>query len=104
MGSIIHSVNTPALVCPVEPCSWYAVFTLPRHEKRVRQYLDTKGIETFLPLRPSLRKWNSGCRVTVEEPAAPAAEESKPTSPATPAGRGRRAPGAGGPRGVERRE
>jgi len=71
VGSVVQSVITPAGVCPVQPSVWYAVFTLPRHEKRVRQYLTVKGIESFLPLYASVRKWNNGCRVAVQEPLFP---------------------------------
>lgn len=37
--------------------SWHAVYTHARHEKRVAQQLDERGIENFLPLYHSIRRW-----------------------------------------------
>ncbi len=36
---------------------WYAFVTKPRHEKKVKIYLDALGITNFLPLRKSLHQW-----------------------------------------------
>lgn len=36
---------------------WYAFVTKPRHEKKVQQYLDLAGIESFLPIRRTLNQW-----------------------------------------------
>ena len=41
---------------PVAPeIQWYAIWTRSRHEKRVREQLDGKSIETFLP---TITKWS----------------------------------------------
>lgn len=37
--------------------SWYALYTKPRHEKKVYDQLDEKGITSFLPMAKSLRQW-----------------------------------------------
>jgi transcription antitermination factor NusG len=37
---------------------WYAVYTLPRHEKSIANHLVRQGLETYLPLYISARKWN----------------------------------------------
>jgi len=37
--------------------SWYAAYTCSRHEKRVAEQLDERGIEHFLPLYRSVRRW-----------------------------------------------
>ncbi|MEG9438347.1 UpxY family transcription antiterminator [Edaphobacter sp. HDX4] len=37
---------------------WYAVYTLPRHEKSIADHLVRQGLETYLPLYASTRKWN----------------------------------------------
>lgn len=37
--------------------NWYAFVTRPRHEKKVKTYLDSKGISNYLPLRQSLNQW-----------------------------------------------
>ncbi len=36
---------------------WYAFFTRPRHEKKVKDYLDKKGVECYLPLHRTLNQW-----------------------------------------------
>ena len=37
---------------------WFAVQTRPRHEKKVAQELQTKGILAYLPLHSTLRQWS----------------------------------------------
>jgi transcription elongation factor/antiterminator RfaH len=37
--------------------SWYAIYTKPRHEKKVNAKLTDKDIETFLPLITRKRLW-----------------------------------------------
>lgn len=36
---------------------WYAIYTKPRHEKKVYQQLIEKDISAFLPTTKSLRQW-----------------------------------------------
>jgi len=36
---------------------WYAIYTKPRHEKKVYQQLIEKDIISFLPMTKSLRQW-----------------------------------------------
>ncbi len=50
---------------------WYAIFTSPRHEKKVHEYLTYRGVETFLPLYRSVHRWKNGCRPVVELPLFP---------------------------------
>lgn len=38
---------------------WYAVYTLPRHEKSIADHLIRQGLEAYLPLYASTRKWNN---------------------------------------------
>ncbi len=37
---------------------WYAVYTKSRAEKKVKQFLDEKEIECYLPLVKKLRQWS----------------------------------------------
>ena len=37
--------------------NWYAIYTRPRHEKKVNEALNEKGIETFLPLIKKISQW-----------------------------------------------
>jgi len=47
--------------------SWYAIYTRPRHEKKVNAQLTEKEIETFLPLISRKRQWKDR-KKTVEMP------------------------------------
>jgi len=49
---------------------WYATYTCPRHEKKAKQHLDSRAVETFLPVYRSTRDWN-GRRAVVEMPLFP---------------------------------
>jgi transcription antitermination factor NusG len=40
-----------------EPENWYALYTCPRHEKRVVQQIEERRISCFLPLYRSVRRW-----------------------------------------------
>lgn len=51
--------------------NWFAVFTTPRHEKRVEQHLRLRNVESFLPLYRSPRKWRNGLKVVLELPLFP---------------------------------
>jgi transcription antitermination factor NusG len=39
---------------------WYAGCTIARHEKRVAEHLSQRGVEHFLPLYESFRRWTNG--------------------------------------------
>jgi transcription antitermination factor NusG len=53
------------------PRQWYAAYTKPCHEKRVAEHLGIRGVDFFLPLCRSTRRWNNGCNVTLERPLFP---------------------------------
>jgi transcription antitermination factor NusG len=50
---------------------WYAVVTIPRHEKRVVQHFQAREIEHCLPLYQAHRRWRDGSRVTLDLPLFP---------------------------------
>jgi len=50
---------------------WFAVYTTPRHEKRVDQHLSMRAIEHYLPLYRTQRKWSDGSKVTLDLPLFP---------------------------------
>jgi transcription antitermination factor NusG len=54
----------------LEIAQWYAVYTSANHEKRVTAHLESRGIETFLPLYDSVREW-SDRRVRLQLPLFP---------------------------------
>ena len=50
---------------------WFALYTTPRHEKRIAQHLTQRTIEYYLPLYSSDRKWRDGSKVRLELPLFP---------------------------------
>ena len=40
------------------PKFWIALYTRPRSEKKVRAYLDSIGVENYLPVQNQLRQWS----------------------------------------------
>jgi transcription antitermination factor NusG len=50
---------------------WFAVYTSPRHEKKVREHLGLRRVECFLPLFRSIHRWKNGCKAQVELPLFP---------------------------------
>lgn len=65
--SEIRKLNAPipissfAGIRPTRPgevnLQWYAAYTRSRHEKLVARHLEAKGVECFLPLYESMRRW-----------------------------------------------
>lgn len=51
--------------------SWYAVFTVPKHEKAVLRHLEARGIESFLPSYEITRQWRNRQRVKLVLPLFP---------------------------------
>lgn len=39
---------------------WFAVYTVPRHEKQVYHHLQMKEVESFLPLYSAVHHWRTG--------------------------------------------
>src|SRR5215469_9800279 len=52
----------PLLYCELR---WYAAYTAANHEKRVAEQLGLRGIENFLPVYASVRRWKDR-RVTLQ--------------------------------------
>lgn len=50
--------------------NWYAAYTSANHEKRVAEQLSARMVEHFLPLYPSVRRWNDR-RVVLQRPLFP---------------------------------
>jgi len=46
--------------------SWYAVQTVPRHEKKVALELTAKGIDCFLPAVATVRQWSDRRRILMQ--------------------------------------
>jgi transcription antitermination factor NusG len=61
---------TPTPEKPPSP-KWFAVYTSPRHEKRVSEYMKLREIEHYLPLYQVRRKWRNGATETLDLPLFP---------------------------------
>jgi transcription antitermination factor NusG len=48
--------------------NWFAVFTAPRHEKRIEEHCRVREIESFLPLCQMKRQWNDGSKGILQLP------------------------------------
>jgi transcription antitermination factor NusG len=47
------------------------VHTSPRHEKRVREHLEHRQVDCFLPLFRTIHRWKNGSKAQVELPLFP---------------------------------
>ena len=72
-NTFLHEDGPPVDCPPVKQSApkWFAVYTLPRHEKRVEQYLSVREIEHYLPLYHPRRRWSDGTTVTLDLPLFP---------------------------------
>lgn len=52
------------------PAAWYIIYTAPRAEKRVAERLEDEGLEVFLPLHKTPRRWSDRIKL-VEVPLFP---------------------------------
>jgi transcription antitermination factor NusG len=50
---------------------WFAVYTAPRHEKRIAEHFEQRHIEAFLPVYRSRRYWKDGSKTVLELPLFP---------------------------------
>jgi transcription antitermination factor NusG len=54
-----------------EDRAWYAVFTIPQHEKSAHKHLEMLALESFLPTYDSIRIWKNRQRKKVVLPLFP---------------------------------
>ena len=50
--------QSPSACSMMKDLPWYAVYTWARHEKKVSQHFEERGIHHFLPLYSQMNKWN----------------------------------------------
>jgi transcription antitermination factor NusG len=67
----MRSLNPESAPDPLGVSKWYAVYTTCRHEKRVALHFEQRGIEHFLPLFRSERRWRGGSKVSLDLPLFP---------------------------------
>ena len=56
----------------IQALQWFAVFTMPNHEKRVSQHCENRQIESFLPLYKVKHRWRNRRTANLERPLFPA--------------------------------
>jgi len=64
-NSVAYSVGANGLEAAK---NWFAVFTVPRHEKRVETHFSLRGIENFLPLYQKPCQWKDGSKKILQLP------------------------------------
>ena len=69
-GNAVNSAEWLALPAEYRESRWYAVYTSANHEKHVAEQMTARGVEHFLPLYTSVRRWKNG-RVTLLRPLFP---------------------------------
>jgi transcription antitermination factor NusG len=58
ISPITAAGKSPAEVQPHMPAGdWYALYTFPRHEKRVAEQIERRRFISFLPVYRSVRRW-----------------------------------------------
>lgn len=67
---IDKSIWQPGLLEALTKSRWYAAYTSAQHEKRVAAELGRRGVESFLPLYSSVRRWKDR-RVRLDLPLFP---------------------------------
>ena len=70
-GEALHYLGDAEGLGEAPKAPWYAVKTCPRHEKRIREHLEYRSIECFLPTYQTIHRWKNGCKVKVEMPLFP---------------------------------
>jgi transcription antitermination factor NusG len=53
----VSANNASALPSSCVEMKWYAAYTSANHEKKVRQQLELRHVESFLPLYETVRRW-----------------------------------------------
>jgi transcription antitermination factor NusG len=63
--------QNPAIMNTARDRSWYAVYTVPQHEKSALKQLDIREIESFLPTYETVRVWKNRQRMKLILPLFP---------------------------------
>jgi len=64
--------QNPAIMGAARDRNWYAVYTVPQHEKSALRQLEMREIETFLPTYETVRVWKNRQRMKLILPLFPA--------------------------------
>ena len=61
----------PAILDGACDRNWYAVYTIPQHEKSALKQLGLRGIESYLPTYETFRSWKNRQRIKLTLPLFP---------------------------------
>ena len=61
----------PAIMGTARDRNWYAVYTVPQHEKSALKQLDLREVESFLPVYETVRVWKNRQRMKLILPLFP---------------------------------
>ena len=61
----------PAIMGSARDRNWYAVYTIPQHEKSALKQLELREIESFLPVYETVRVWKNRQRMKLTLPLFP---------------------------------
>src|ERR1017187_5910746 len=64
-------LQNPAIMGAARDRNWYAVYTVPQHEKSALKQLDIREIESFLPTYETVRVWKNRQRMKLILPLFP---------------------------------
>ncbi|HVM92300.1 MAG TPA: UpxY family transcription antiterminator [Terriglobales bacterium] len=57
MSALATTLSITSAPFPGSAANWHALYTAPRHEKLVASLISRQGIDCFLPLYKSVRRW-----------------------------------------------
>ena len=63
--------QNPVIMGAERDRNWYAVYTVPQHEKSAKKQLDVREIESFLPTYETVRVWKNRQRMKLILPLFP---------------------------------
>ena len=66
-----QAAMNPAIMGTARDRNWYAVYTVPQHEKSALKQLDLREVESFLPVYETVRVWKNRQRMKLILPLFP---------------------------------
>src|SRR5215469_3601518 len=70
-AAVVHAYGQRVVSsCNCRVARWYAAYTFANHEKKVREQLEQRSVESFLPVYESVRRWKDR-RVRLQLPLFP---------------------------------
>lgn len=71
LAGALQESSLAILNAPSAERNWYALYTLPNHEKSAASFLALNNIETYLPLYNVVHRWKNRCTRKIDLPLFP---------------------------------